>query len=305
VENLRSIKDPVEARFVWETLMPRDVITDLWEVRSCFHRHFRRPIHFIAGEKKGRLAGLLPLSWVEESGVYSFFPGETWHGKTWLEQNFIVGEEPSLLLDAVPGPFHLRYLSQRCSFADDKEKAVDEIGYIFRPSLYGYQFNAYLERFSGKARKKIRREIRGIKEQGLTWRYDRLEDIDVMIAMNLSRFGPDSYFSDPRFRKGFMEMIRFFAEQGWLRITTALIRGAAAAVDAGVLYKGTYTLMAGGTDPCCPGIAKVINMRHIERACEEGMQEVDFLCGDFNWKKIFHLHERPLFLASRAALRAA
>jgi len=297
MEGLRVVRDLEEARFLWEALMPRKVVTDLWEVRACFHRHFQHPIHFIAGEDGGCLSGLLPLSWVEEAGVYSFFPGETWQGKTWLEQNFIAGCEPSRLLDAIPGPSHIRYLSPGCI---SDICTIDEIGYLFKPPCYGYDINNYYESFSSKSIKRIRREVQNISGRGLVWSYDRFEDVDLMIAMNVSRFGNDSYFSDTRFRKGFTEMIKLFAQRGWLRITTALLQGEAAAVDVGVLYNGTCTLMAGGTNPSFPGIAKVLNMHHMERACEEKIDEVDFLCGDFHWKKMFHLTERPLYLFSDA-----
>jgi hypothetical protein len=305
MEGLRVVKDPEEARFLWEALMPREVVTDLWDVRACFHRHFGRPIHFITGENVNCGSGLLPLSFIEEQGIYAYFPGETWHGKTWLEQNLILGDEPSRLLDAIPGPYHIRYLSPRCVTDNWIEHSEDEIGYLFTPHSYSHDINGYLESFSGKSLKRVRREIQRIEDMGLAWRYDRLEDIELMVAMSVSRFGKDSYFGDPRFRKGFMEMIRLFADHGWLRVTSALIGREVAAVDVGVLYEGTYTLMAGGTNPSFPGIAKVINMHHMERACEEKVREVDFLCGDFNWKKMFHLQERPLFLAARSAVRAA
>jgi CelD/BcsL family acetyltransferase involved in cellulose biosynthesis len=163
----------------------------------------------------------------------------------------------------------------------------------------------YFQAFSGKSRKQILSGIRRIRDRGLTWRYDRFEDLDLMIAMNISRFGNRSYFHDRRFRRGFTWMLRYFEDREWLKVTTALVDGEVAAVDAGVLFDGSYTLMAGGTNPSFPGIAKVINMRHMERACEEGFAEVDFLCGDFNWKKMFHLHERPLYLAADYSVQAA
>jgi hypothetical protein len=297
--------DLEEAKFVWEKLMPVEIVTDLWEVRECFQRHFRRPLHFIVMEEKAGLSGFLPLSWVEERGFYAFFPGETWKGRTWLEQNFIFGNDPARLLTAIPGPYHIRYLSPRCAAGSGGNNLVDETGYLFTPSLYGYDFNRYLQCFSGKSLKKIRSEMKTIAEGGLTWRYDSLGDFDHLIAMNISRFGTSSYFYDPRFRRGFQEMVHLFRDRGWLRITTALISGEVAAVDVGVIYRNRYTLMAGGTNPSFPGIAKCINLHHMERACSEKMDEVDFLCGDFNWKKMFHLSERPLFLAASASARAA
>lgn len=305
MERVRVVRDPEEAGALWKSLMPTEVVTDLWEVRLCFHRHFRRPIHFIVQEEEGDVTGFLPLSWVEESGSFAFFPGETWHGRTWLEQNFIVGDKHSPLIETISGPYDIRYLSPRCIPDDSGKYSVDEVGYLFIPGVYGFDFGRYLDSFSGKSRKRLVREIRSIEAMGLDWRYDRLEDIDPMVAMNVQRFGTDSYFSDPRFKRGFLEMLQLFADRGWLRITTALVEGRPAAVDVGVLYMGTYTLLAGGTDPDFPGIAKVINMHHIKRACAERMREVDFLCGDFNWKKMFHLQERPLFLAVGAAVRAA
>ena len=305
METLRVVRDLEEARHLWELLMPRDVVSDLWEVRSAFQRHFRRPLHFIVGETGGRPTGLLPLSWVEESGNYAFFPGETWQGKTWLEQNLIPGEEPGRYIGSIPGPYHLRYLSPRNNGQPTPIGPVDEVGYLFRPPSYGFDLSGYFERFSGKSLKRIRREIDAIASRGIAWRTDDPGDFELMVAMNRSRFGNRSYFSDPRFRKGFTEMIHYFRERQWLRVTTALIEGEVAAVDVGVLYNGTYTLMAGGTNPAFPGIAKVINMHHLQWACEKRVQEVDFLCGDFNWKKMFHLQERPLFLASRSAVRAA
>jgi CelD/BcsL family acetyltransferase involved in cellulose biosynthesis len=40
-------------------------------------------------------------------------------------------------------------------------------------------------------------------------------------------------------------------------------------------------------------------------ACQQRLQQVDFLCGDFHWKKQFHLTPRPLFLLSSLASEIA
>jgi CelD/BcsL family acetyltransferase involved in cellulose biosynthesis len=80
-----------------------------------------------------------------------------------------------------------------------------------------------------------------------------------------------------------------------LRITTVLIGGRLAAVDMGAIWNGTYTVLAGGTDADFPGVAKLINLHHLEWACQQRMTMVDFLCGDFNWKERFHLTPRQLY----------
>jgi hypothetical protein len=38
-----------------------------------------------------------------------------------------------------------------------------------------------------------------------------------------------------------------------------------------------------------------MNMHHIEFALEQGFSRVDFLCGDFYWKKLWHLDPEPLY----------
>ncbi|MDT8395969.1 MAG: GNAT family N-acetyltransferase [bacterium] len=298
--DVRFVRDLGEARELWVDIMPDEFVMDLWEVRMAFHRHFRRPFLFLVEESGGKPAGLLPLSWIEEQGNWAFFPGETWRGRTWLEQNVIVSSDPKSLLASVPGPIHIRYLSPRSANLP-AESRVDETGYLFEPPRYGYDMAGYRAAFSGKSFKRIRKEVETLQTRGVTWRLDRFEDFDLMVSMNLARFGTSSYFADPRFRRGFTDMVRFFAEAGWLRVTTAMVGGYPAAVDVGVLHKGVYTLMAGGTDPECSGIAKLINLHHMERACAEQIRQVDFLCGEFNWKKMFHLTERPLYLLSEAA----
>ena len=47
-----------------------------------------------------------------------------------------------------------------------------------------------------------------------------------------------------------------------------------------------------------PSVAKLINLHHMQRACRERLNLIDFLCGDFSWKKKFHLTENPLYLLS-------
>jgi CelD/BcsL family acetyltransferase involved in cellulose biosynthesis len=71
--------------------------------------------------------------------------------------------------------------------------------------------------------------------------------------------------------------------------------GAIRAVDLGAVYNGVYTVFLGGTDAGFPGVAKVMNMHHIEYALEQRLFKVDFLCGDFHWKKLWHLDAEPLY----------
>jgi len=287
--------------------MPRGYLTDLWEVRECFQKHFGNRPHFIVAEDVNGIQGLLPLSWIDEHGCYGFFPGETWQGKTWLEQNRIMCTGRYRLNDLLAGcsqPYHLRYLTSLTGVSPEAE-SVDEMGYLFLPPDHGYDMSNYFGQFSRKSRKNILRELAAIENLGVTYRYDDIGDFDLMVALSMERFGNQSYFFDLRFRESFRTLAGFLRGNGWLRFTTVLINDEPAAVDMGCVYRGVYTLLAGGTNSRYLGVAKLINFHHMQRACQERLDQVDFLCGDFNWKKLFHLTPRPLYLLTNGVARAA
>jgi len=297
---LRVVRGLMECRELWNRLVPAERVSDLWDVRECFHRQYERELHFLVVEDSGEVVGFLPLSRVGETRCMVYFPGETWQGKTWLEQNRFMAKNDSaynLMMDFLKDggfSYHVRYLLFPDSLSGD-ECTVDETGYLFHPPDFDFELENYFAVFSGKSRKRIRREIDALDQRKLTMRFDCTQDFEVLIRMNLDRFQGYSYFADSRFTEGFRNLMQYFADRGWLRITTVLIDDEIAAVDMGCIFGKTYTVLAGGTNARFPGIAKYINLYHMRWACEERLEEVDFLCGDFLWKSRFHLLPRPLY----------
>jgi hypothetical protein len=267
-------------------------------VRACFQRHFQQPPHVLVAERRGTFGGLLALSWIDEERYFGHFPGELWHGKTWLEQNRLPAVSPQALAalwEAAPQQTRLRYLHPDGALPENGAAALDEIGYLFRPPQYGYDFNRYLAAFSGKTRKKMRSELDRLQARGVTYRYNRLADVDRLFRLNMDAFGSNSYFSDPRFLGAFEDLVVWLQGHDLLRVTTVLVGGEMAAVDIGAVWNGIYTVVAGGACSDFPGVAKLINFHHLEWACRRQLREVDFLCGEFNWKHRFHLTPRPLY----------
>lgn len=301
--NVRILTDVNECRAAWEEVIPRKTIWDLWEMRECFHRHYQRPLLFITAEEAGRIRGLLPLSWMAESVSYGYFPGEAWEGQTWLEQNRIYDDDNgswSTLLGSCPGSYHLRYL-QLPDTGLPAGTSVDEIGYFFIPPQYKYEMENYFGEFSRNSRKRLRRDLSAFDEYGVRYRFDEPADFEHLVKMNLDRFGDASYFSDSRFNQSFRDLMNLLRARGWMRLTTVLIKGEVAAVDLGCIFNGVYTLLAGGTHSDFPGVAKLINIYHMRWACEQKLDLVEFLCGGFSWKTLFHLTPRPLYLLTNRA----
>lgn len=301
------ISDEVEeCRRLWVQNRP-GCLFDLWWVREAFAAAFDHPLHMVVAEENGIVVGFLPLSRIEEAGCFGYFPGETWKGRTWLEQNRLRTSRPGVarqLLDAVPEHTDLRYLAPEPWHAVSKRIVEDEVGYLFLPGRYGYNFENYRCRFSTKTWKKFSREIQRVSAPGLSFRYGCLQDAAGMFQMNMDAFGSDSYFSDNRFLTAFETMLGRLHENDLLRITTVLIGGKVAAIDVGAVWENSYTVLAGSTSTEFPGVAKLINFHHLEWACREHIDSVDFLCGDFGWKNRFHLTPRPLYEIMRPGRRA-
>jgi hypothetical protein len=291
------VNDLGKCQRLWQSLIPPKGLFDIWDVRACFQRAYQYCPCFVVAEGQQGPKGLLALSRIEEYHYWGYFPGETFKGKTWLEQNRIVADTPATageILDCCPSPVHLRYLDGH-SAAYDPQATLDEVGYLFRPAAYDYRFDRYLQSFSGKRRKSLRRELDALEARGITYRYNDIRDVDRAFALNLQAFGDNSYFSDERFLGSFVEVMQYLHDHNLLRVTTVLVAGQIAAIDFGAVYRGVYTVLGGGTNPELPGIAKVINFHHLEWACRERLDQVDFLCGDFGWKERFHLTARPLY----------
>lgn len=290
--------DHETCRLLWEKMWPVKGFFDLWQARACFHQSFLRPLRFYEARENRRTVGLLALCWDEEKQQHVQFPGETWHGKTWLEQNRIIAETPDIaraLLEAVPGSVHLRYLVSEPHFDHLDLVKPDETNYLFFPGLYDFSLENYWMSFSGKSRKNLKAELRKLEARQVSFRFNQPDDLDHMFRMNLDVYKENSYFLDPRFLASFEKLASFLRKMGMLRIITVLIDGKIAAVDMGVLWKNSYTLLAGGTNPEFQGVAKLINLHHMGWACEQRIEKVDFLCGDFNWKSRFHLTPVPLY----------
>jgi len=295
---VRKCEDPQECCRIWEKIWPQNCLFDLWQVRDCFAGSYKRQPYFLIAEDRGRIEGLLALSRVDESGYYAHYPGETWHNKTWLEQNRVIAGSPRIfaaLMENVPGPTHLRYLTRESVLPDMAPVAVDEVGYLFFPAAYDYSFQNYMLQFSGKSRKKLARELAALESRGVAYRFDHVDDIRLLFRMNLEGFGESSYFYHPAFLDSFDKLVALLFNNNMLRVTTLLIGGTVAAVDIGAVWRNGYTVLAGATNPDFPGVAKMINFHHLDRACREQYEVVDFLCGDFGWKQRFHLTDRPLY----------
>jgi hypothetical protein len=294
---IRFVRDLDTCRRLWKQFIRPVNLSDFWEFRICFQNHYQHPPYFICLEDAEGVAGMLPLSYLRREERFIFFPGETWHGRSWLERTpFFVRESRFIqdLFHACPDNTCLRYMEAMADFAEPAME-LDEMSYLLFPEKMQYCFDRYLARFSTKRLKSIQREIHGILQPGWRVKIDALADFDTMVSWNLNRFDSESYFVDPRFKESFRDVMRYLHHQGWLRMVSLVIDNETVAIDLGAIHNRTYTVFIGGTHSGHPGVAKAINMHHLKFAFDQQLAKIDFLCGDFFWKKLWHLDEVPLY----------
>jgi hypothetical protein len=291
------IADPYICEKLWKTYIPEKTVSDLWEFRMCFHQHFRNHFRFFIIEDRNDILGLLPLSYIDDLNTHAFFPAEIWNNKTWLERTPIYAENHQTfteLLLSCPESIYLRYMENAGEYMPEQME-LDEIGYVLYPARLGFDKANYFKRFSNKKIKCILKNIKSITDIGVKFHINRTADYELLVDMSIERYGDNSYLRDIRFRNSFRDIVTFLHKSGYLKMISLELDGKTVAVDIGALYKGVYTVFLGGVFSCIPGLAKVMNMYHIDYALNNRVLKLDFLCGDFNWKKLWHLDQEPLF----------
>lgn len=300
----RLVTDPYLCEKLWKTFIPARSVSDLWEFRMCFQKYFRNSFRFFVIEDRDTVSGMLPLSHIDHLDMNAFFPAETWNNKTWLERTPIYAENQDTfyeLLSSCPERTYLRYIDS--IWGDPQEELeTDEIGYVLYPDLLDYDKDNYRRRFSNKKFKCIIKTVKSILEMGGSFHINRTADYDLLVEMSIERYGEESYLRDCRFRNSFRDIINFLLQKGYLRMVSLELDGKTVAVDIGALYRGVYTVFLGGVFSRVPGLPKVMNMYHIDYALNNRVFKLDFLCGDFNWKKLWHLDQEPLFKLVSGAL---
>lgn len=293
----RLVSDPYQCEKLWKTFIPVRSVSDLWDFRMCFQRYFKNRFCFHVLEEGGNIYGILPLSYIDGPDMTAFFPGETWKGKTWLERTPIYAINQDILyrlLSGCPERSCLRYIECDPDYLPE-QMVSDETGYVLHPALLNYDKDNYRSRFSNKKFKSIMRDVNNILNMGATFHINCVEDFELLVEMSIEKYGAESYLQDVRFRNSFRDAIRLFQRNGYLRMVSMELEGNTVAVDLGSVFKGVYTVFLGGIFSRVPGLPKAMNMHHIDFAINSKIHKLDFLCGDFNWKKLWHLDEEPLF----------
>ncbi len=281
-----------ECEKLWGEFSPNLSLFDTWEFRLAFYEAYKYKPYFLVLKKNGENLALLPL-WYEDNNFYNKnLKRYTWFGSYWQEDNKFFAKNIDyvpILLSLAPTPLYLNAISQETvekleGKADFKE---DEPKYVL--DLKGFKNHEdYLMTLKKNTRRNLRKDRNRILRQNPKVVMDNFSDLDILIDLAKKRFkekGEDTDWEDPRRIETFKNVIKFSGRSYKVRMIKVKINEKDAGVDLiGIFNKTYYALKCGYNISGFSGIGNFINLLEIDDAIKLGMEKIDFLQNNYQWK---------------------
>lgn len=266
-----TVKDLDECERLWKRFSPGTELFGEWEYRTCFFDPAYYEPHFVVARKDGEVTGVLPLWKNLSDGTYEFFGHQLTTNTFFARDRAVIPE----LLAHIPPETHLWFIEDEA--APHAGLAEGDISFFVDLGQYGRSLETYFATFSKKHQKNLRNDLRKLEERGYTVHRNRLEDYPAMAALNVKRFGEDSFFYEENFTEAFGRLLRFALERGELEMLSIEVDGKVVAVEAAILDRKRYYVLMGGNDLGVPNVGKLMIVKHLENALARDADIVDFL----------------------------
>lgn len=320
----------------WNDLLRRsrfDTIFLTWEWQTTWWTHLghpRGPLHILAAHDAGRLVGILPLYFMQDSlyvvgcvevsdyldfiveagcedAVYAAF-------LAWLQgPDAPAWEAVDLCNQPAASLAHTRLpeLAQAAGFTADVVQ--EDVCPIISLPRCGSDADAtecdawelYLDGLDKKERHEIRRKLRRVERDapGARVRYVTTdEDVDAavgtFIALHRNSRADKHAFMTPEMQAYFRAVAHALAAAGWLQLSFLEIEGEAVATYFCFDYGNDILVYNSGYDPAnMPQLSTgwVLLGRLIQNAIELGRQRFDFLQGNEDYKYRFGGVDSPVY----------
>jgi CelD/BcsL family acetyltransferase involved in cellulose biosynthesis len=286
------VSDIKECEKLWREFSPNLTLFDTWEFRLAFYEAYKYKPYFLVLKKNGENLALLPL-WFEDNNFYNKnLKRYTWFGSDWQEENKFFAKEINyipILLSLAPSPLYLNAipreevekLNNKLKFEEEEAKYVLD--------LKGFKNHEdYLMTLKKNTRRNLRKDRNRILKQKPEIVIDNFSDIDVLIELAKKRFrekGESVDWDDPRRVETFKNVIKFSGKSYKVRMIKVKIDGKDAGVDLICIFNKTYFAVKCGYNISeFSGIGNFINLYEIDDAIKLGMEKIDFLQNNYQWK---------------------
>lgn len=287
----KVISDIGECEKLWRMFNTEEDWWDLWEVRKCFILEGNDHLYFIVGYENNEIRGVFPLCFNEEQNCH-------------VPLGYLFPERNKFLLkDKKQIPLFLEKSPKKVFFCCIDKKETEY--YPFESNGYNYfldltkfnTINDYLKKFSPRHRGNLLYDLKKISNSGY---YSQISnkaknEIECISKFNIERFENDSSFVEKGHKKSMENLISLAESKGLLQMISILKDSELVAAEFAVLYKGSYIVHIGGSDPKINNLGKLLIFKHIENAINLRAKKLDFMGGGDSWKKLWQMSTEEMF----------
>lgn len=286
---LKVYKNINECGKLWNNFSLNERLFDSWAFRLCFYNRYGVQPYFIAGKEKGKIVGVIPLSFIKNEDHYTYFGG-------WFpERNAFFLKDKALLsqfLERCPD----NTLVEGIATEESKyyQFLEDESTYYIDLSKYNADFEQYFSSFDKKKQKNIRRDLKNIPKYKV--HYNRLRDFKRLVELNIRQFDEDSMYVDKDLKESVRKIIALADKKNLLQMISVEINGKIEAVDVGILFGKWYHVITGSSNnEKISNIGKLMTVLDIKNAIAKKARFVDFLASSAYWKNQWNFDKEMLF----------
>ncbi|PIS17495.1 MAG: hypothetical protein COT59_00365 [Candidatus Nealsonbacteria bacterium CG09_land_8_20_14_0_10_42_14] len=290
------VRDVQKCYRLWQELSPQKTLFDTWEFRYAFYLGYKYQPYFLLLKSPTENLALLPLWFDEEEKRY------VWFGSDWQEEVRLFSKDLKYippLFSLAPSPLYLNAISPETidSLKGLVKFEPDEAKYILNLKDFK-NHEDYLMTLKKNARHSLRKDRRRIEKQNPQIIINNFSDIENLIELAKNRFsqkGEEADWEDPRRIETFRQVIKLAGKSYQVRMMTVKIGEKIAGVDLICLFNNIYfTVKCGYNVAEFSGIGNFINLLEIDDAIKLGMQKIDFLQNNYQWKSRW-FESQPLF----------
>lgn len=277
---IKRIRSFQRAARIWDHVSPSRDLFDSWEYRAQYYLFSPYPLFFYTAFFESRPVALLPLQWNEELQALEFFGGKRFSYNDIL---VLPGHDEAIpeILKSVEKKAQFAYMRKPLSGLAHAQMLVPQ----YRLTLNGItSLQDYLDTFwHGKHRKQLKRSVRQFEEQNLEVCPGTEADLDLLMTLNIQRFGERSNFTNPHRKEYLRKLMKVYD----VKILTVSVNGVKVAVSYAILFDKGYYGITSGADNSIPFLRKYLMLQKIEEAIGCGAAFYDAGRRDFGWKEQF------------------
>lgn len=278
---IECVRDLSKCQKLWKEFSPRKTVYDEWEFRTAFNKYTNYQLYFYIGLIDDEIISLLPLQYNTEKKYLEFFGGPYMD----INQIFITPENYQYIpqfYQSLDQPAKL-VLTQNDSFTQSLPQ--DNFNYFFDLSGYHSREELFKKLFSKKRQKNFQRENKIIEQDKVNIIPDQYQDLDLLIKLNIKKFGEESSFSGTDHPQIFHDLLRL--PWKWIMLSFE-INKQKEAVSLALLYKKIYYHLASGVNPKISNLGNYVIMKNMEKAISLKGDTFDLGSDDCGWKERWH-----------------